>query len=98
MTPQLCLESRLRLGWSREDLASACRLAPQIIRLYEAGALSGFEDCGEAIEEALLSAEVERRLTRPRIYRMARQIRAGGLAERGARWKGSNYPAFASVS
>jgi hypothetical protein len=60
MTPIQCLEARARLGWSRKDLAEACALAAPIVRLYEAGALEGFQDCEAAIAEALCVAEVAR--------------------------------------
>ena len=60
MTPLKCLEARARLGWSRENLADACALATPIIRLYEAGALEGFDDCEAAIAEALYLAEAAR--------------------------------------
>lgn len=60
MTPIRCLEARGRLGWSRQDLADACALATPIIRLYEAGALEGFEDCEAAIAAALYAAEAAR--------------------------------------
>jgi transcriptional regulator with XRE-family HTH domain len=60
MTPLQCLDARARLGWSRQDLADACGLAVQIIRLYEAGALEGFDDCEAAIAEALYTAEAAR--------------------------------------
>ena len=60
MTPIQCLEARARLGWSRQDLADACALATPIVRLYEAGALDGFDDCEAAIAEALYSAEAAR--------------------------------------
>ena len=60
MTPIQCLEARARLGWSRQDLADACALATPIVRLYEAGALDGFDDCEAAIAEALYIAEAAR--------------------------------------
>jgi transcriptional regulator with XRE-family HTH domain len=59
MTPQQCLEARLRLGWSRQDLAEAAGLAAPIVRLFEAGALAGFDDCEAALAEALMAAEAE---------------------------------------
>ena len=60
MTPIQSLEARARLGWSRQDLADACALAAPIVRLYEADALEGFEDCEAAIAEALYIAEAAR--------------------------------------
>ena len=60
MTPQQCLEARVRLGWSRQDLADAAALAAPIVRMFEAGALDGFEDCRAAIAEALQAAETAR--------------------------------------
>ena len=60
MTPQQCLEARARLGWSRQDLAAAAAIAQPIVRMFEAGALSGFPDCEAAIEQALTAAEAAR--------------------------------------
>ena len=57
MTPQQCVEARLRLGWSRQDLAEAAGLAAPIVRIFEAGALAGFDDCEAALAEALMAAE-----------------------------------------
>lgn len=57
MTPQQCVEARLRLGWSRQDLAEAAGLAAPIVRMFEAGALAGFDDCEAALAEALMAAE-----------------------------------------
>ena len=57
MTPQQCVEARVRLGWSRQDLAEAAGLAAPIVRMFEAGALAGFDDCEAAIAEALIAAE-----------------------------------------
>ncbi len=89
MTPRQCLETRLRLGWSRADLASACSLAAPIVRLYEAGALEGFEECQEAIEAALWKAEARPpvRACKPR----ASWKTGAGLAEAGASWRGQPW-------
>ena len=57
MTPQQCVEARVRLGWSRQNLAEAAGLAAPIVRMFEAGALAGFDDCEAAIAEAILAAE-----------------------------------------
>ena len=57
MTPQQCVEARVRLGWSRQDLAEAAGLAAPIVRMFEAGALAGFDDCEAALAEALMAAE-----------------------------------------
>jgi len=91
MTPIHCLEARARLGWSRQDLADACALATPIIRLYEAGALEGFEDCEAAIAEALYAAEAARLAPLARSPRAKRdRPRAAGamvwLVEARNRW------------
>ena len=57
MTPQQCVEARIRLGWSRQDLAEAAGLAAPIVRMFEAGALAGFDDCEAALAEALMAAQ-----------------------------------------
>jgi hypothetical protein len=90
MTPQQCLETRLRLGWSRKDLAAAACLATPIVRLYEAGALAGFEDCEAAIGAALSEAEAESRRSRVRVFRK-REGRIGGFAETSVRWRGAEW-------
>ena len=57
MTPQQCVEARVRLGWSRQNLAEAAGLAAPIVRMFEAGALAGFDDCETAIAEAITAAQ-----------------------------------------
>jgi hypothetical protein len=57
MTPQQCVEARIRLGWSRQDLADAAGLAAPIVRMFEAGALAGFDDCEAVLAEAIMAAE-----------------------------------------
>jgi hypothetical protein len=87
MTPQNCLETRLKLGWTREELAAAASLAVPIVRLYEAGALEGFDDCREAITAALAEGQ-DGRIVRPsRFATKARTSRRGGLAEKAPRWR-----------
>lgn len=86
MTPQKCLETRTHLGWTREELASVTDLAAPIIRLYEAGALEGFEDCANVIAAALGEREAPRTVGDLTPRRM-RPGGRGGFAEAGAGWR-----------
>ena len=95
MTPQKCFETRVRLGWSRADLARAATLAAPIVRLYEAGALDGFDDCAAAIETALAVGE---RGASPRLRAKSREGWFSGLAETGAAWRGPKRASFARMS
>ncbi len=95
MTPQKCLETRLRLGWSRAELAAAATLAAPIVRLYEAGALDGFEECAAALEAALADAE---RAAAPRARRgRAAEGWFSGLAEAGVTWRGPEWAPLAAA-
>jgi len=95
VTPQKCLETRLRLGWSRAELAAAAALAAPIVRLYEAGALDGFEDCAAALEAALAEAEGA---AAPRARRACSgQGWFSGLAEAGVTWRGPEWAPLAAA-
>jgi hypothetical protein len=95
VTPQKCLETRLRLGWSRAELAAAASLAAPIVRLYEAGALDGFDDCAAALEAALADAEGA---ASPRAKRVcAGQGWFSGLAEAGVSWRGPEWTPLAAA-
>ena len=96
MTPQQCLETRLRLGWTREDLASACSLAAPIVRLFEAGALDDFDDCRQAIEAALAEAEARAPVRASAGARVCGK-RHGALAEAGRRWRGPQWSAVVTA-
>lgn len=91
MTPQKCLETRLRLGWTRQDLASAASVAAPIVRLFEAGALDGFDDCADAIETALGAEETRRAHKPPTRKSRARESWLPVLAEAGVRWNGPDW-------
>ena len=94
MTPQKCLETRLRLGWSRAELAAAAALAAPIVRLYEAGALDGFDDCAAALEAALADADC----APPRVQRgRAAEGWFSGLAEAGVTWRGPEWAPLAAA-
>jgi ribosome-binding protein aMBF1 (putative translation factor) len=92
VTPQKCLETRLRLGWSRAELAAAAALAAPIVRLYEAGALDGFDDCAAALEAALADG-APTRVQRSR----AAESWFSGLAEAGVVWRGPEWTPFAAA-
>lgn len=96
MTPQQSLEARARLGWSRQDLATAAAVATPIVRMFELGALDGLAECESAIENALVAAESARARV-PASAQMFEKVHAKRRPNEGAlvwlvearrRWRG----------
>lgn len=56
MTPEDCLETRIRLGWSREQLARAAGLTVKTLQTFESGERQPRQGTVIAIRRALRRA------------------------------------------